>query len=268
MKATINGISLEYDDKGEGLPVILIHAFPLNRRMWDEQVSFLSTSCRVISLDLRGFGGSEAPDGPYYMKQMAADVRGLMSHVSMDCAIIVGLSMGGYVALALYRDYPESVCGMVLADTRATADTEEARERRLKTAAKVEREGARVVIDDMIDVLLSKRTLESQPDVVERVRSIMNQASAASIAAAQRGMADRVDSSDLLPRLACPVLVIVGSEDSPTPPKDAELMHNAIPGSALRVINEVGHLSNLEDPAAFNDAVIGFVSLIKSKGLC
>jgi len=125
--------------------VIFIHAFPLNQTMWDDQLVALQNHCRVITLDLRGFGRSDAPPGPYLMDQMAADVRGLMSALDIDRAVLVGLSMGGYVSLSFYRDYPDSVLAMVLADTRASADTHEARERRLKSAAKAEREGARAI---------------------------------------------------------------------------------------------------------------------------
>lgn len=260
MNTTINGISLEYEDRGRGLPVILLHAFPLNRRMWEEQLSFLGGHCRAIAVDLRGFGGSSSSEGPSQMSQMASDVRGLMSHLSIDRAALVGLSMGGYVALAFYRNYPESVCGLVLADTRATADTEEARERRLQNAERAEREGAHVIVDEMIPLLLSHRALESRPDVVRHVRSIAAQASAAAIAGALRGMAQRVDSSGLLPRIECPTLVLVGENDSPTPPKEAEVMHSLIPGSTFRLIRNAGHLSNVENPEEFNAGLLEFVN--------
>src|SRR5437868_3599546 len=112
MKATINGIKIDFRDEGAGLPVVFIHAFPLNQTMWDDQVAELRHQCRAITLDLRGFGNSDAPLGPYAMEQMAADVRGLLSFLNVDRAVIAGLSMGGYAALAFYRNYPDAVSAM------------------------------------------------------------------------------------------------------------------------------------------------------------
>src|SRR5713101_3952352 len=124
MLINVNGISVDYRDQGAGIPVIFIHAFPLNQTMWDDQLAVLhNRCCRTITLDLRGFCQSDAPQGPYLMDQMAADIRGLMSALGIDRAVLVGLSMGGYVSLAFYRNYPDSVRALVLADTRASADT-------------------------------------------------------------------------------------------------------------------------------------------------
>ena len=169
MKIAINRINFDYRDEGEGTPIIFIHAFPLNQLMWDEQVVRLKNHCRVITLDLRGFGKSDVPDGSYTMDQMAADVRELMSALDIDRAALAGLSMGGYIALAFCRNYPEAVRALVLADTRASADTREARDRRLKSAEKAEREGARAIADDMIPLLLGRSTVARRPDIVERV---------------------------------------------------------------------------------------------------
>ncbi len=138
MLINTNGISIDYRDQGAGVPVIFIHAFPLNQTMWDDQLAVLHNHCRTITLDLRGFGQSDAPQGSYLMDQMAADIRGLMSALGIDRAVLVGLSMGGYVSLAFYRNYPDSVRALVLADTRASADTHEARKRRLKSAERAE----------------------------------------------------------------------------------------------------------------------------------
>ena len=173
MKTRINGIDIDYRDQGEGLPVVFIHAFPLNQTMWDEQITALRGRCRAITLDLRGFGHSDVPAGPYTMDQMAADVRGLMAALEIDRAVLVGLSMGGYVSLALFRNYPDVMQAMVLADTRASADTHVARERRLGSAEKAERDGASAIADDMIGLLLGRTTLEKRPTVVERIRKMI-----------------------------------------------------------------------------------------------
>jgi pimeloyl-ACP methyl ester carboxylesterase len=254
-----NGISLDYRDGGAGIPVIFIHAFPLNQSMWDDQLVALQDYCRTITLDLRGFGQSDAPQGPYTMDQMGADVRGLMTALDIDRAVFVGLSMGGYVTLSIHRNYPDSVRALVLADTRAGADTSEARERRLKSAAKVEANGSRAIAEDMIPLLLGQTTRAGRPDVVERVRSMIEANSPVGIAGAQRGMAERRDSTDLLPAIAVPTLILVGAEDTLTNVDEATNLAAAIRGARLRVIERAGHLSNLESPAAFNAPLIEFL---------
>ena len=263
MKITVNGISIDYRDEGSGLPVIFIHAFPLNQTMWDDQVAALRSKCRTITLDLRGFGHSDAPQGPYSMDQMAADVRALLSVLNVDQAVLVGLSMGGYIALAFYRNYPDAVRAMVLADTRASADTHEARARRIKSAAKAEKEGSDAIAEDMIALLLGHTTIETRPSVAARVREMIQANSPHGIAGAQRGMAARRDSTYILPGIDFPVLIIVGSEDELTPPEEAESLRSGIPGARLRVIEGAAHLSNLEQPEKFNDALLEFVESLE-----
>jgi len=259
MKATINHLNIDYRDQGSGEPVIFIHAFPLNQTMWDEQVAVLSHHCRTITLDLRGFGGSDVPDGPYAMEQMAADVRGLMSMLDIDRATLVGLSMGGYVSLAFYREYPDALRAMVLADTRASADTHVARERRLQSAEKAEREGAAAIADDMTPLLLGKTTQQTRPEITARVRQMIEGNSPQGIAAAQRGMGARHDSTYILPAIDFPTLILVGAEDGLTPVAEAESLRDGIRGARLQVIEGAGHLSNIERPHDFNAALIAFV---------
>jgi pimeloyl-ACP methyl ester carboxylesterase len=259
MKIEINGIQLDYRDQGEGLPVFFIHAFPLNQTMWDEQLHEFRKMCRTITLDLRGFGNSEVPPGPYLMDRMSADVRGLMSALDIEDAVLVGLSMGGYISLAFYRNYPGAVKGMVLADTRASSDTHEARKRRLGSAEKAEREGTSAIAADMVPLLLGRSTIERKPEVVSRIRTMIEANSPAGIAAAQRGMAERPDSTYILAGIDRPTLIVVGSEDSLTPVAEAEALRNGIPHSRLCVIKDAGHLTNLEQPAQFNSALSEFL---------
>lgn len=263
MKIEVNGINIDCRDQGEGLPVIFIHAFPLNQTMWDEQVAALKVACRTITLDLRGFGRSGIGSSAHSIDEMASDVHGLMSVLGIDRAVLVGLSMGGYVSLAFYRNYPASVRALVLADTRAGADGQEARERRIKSAEKAEREGPVAIADDMTPLLLGRTSLSTRPDLIARTREMIEANSPAGIAAAQRAMAARRDSTELLGEINIPVLIIVGSEDSLTPPAEAETMNRAIRGSRLEVIQGAGHLSNLEQPRLFNSALSEFVQLIE-----
>lgn len=263
MKAEINGINLEYTDQGKGLPIILIHAFPLDKGMWEPQVEPLSKVCRVITVDLRGFGQSDVPAGPYWMSLMASDVRGLMYKLGIDRAVLVGLSMGGYVAMSFYRNFPDAVKAMVLADTRASADNEEGRQRRFAAAQKAEAEGSAAVAEDMLKVLLGATTHASRPEVVERVRQIIMKNQPRAIAAAQLGMAARPDSMELLTKVTRPVMVISGSEDTLSPPYLAEAIQWRVPGSSLTIIEGAGHLPNIECPDEFNEAVIRFLGYLR-----
>lgn len=263
MKAEIDGIEIDYSDEGSGLPVVFIHAFPMNQTMWDEQVAALRNRCRAIRLDLRGFGGSSVPAGPYSMERMASDVRGLMAHLDIDRAVLVGLSMGGYISLAFYKLYPDAVHALVLADTRASADTEEGRERRFQSAEKVEREGAASIARDMETVAFAPSTREQRPDIIKRARAMIEGNSPQGIAEAQRGMAERPDSTYVLIGIDRPTLILVGSEDSLTPVSEAEALRGGIRHSQFKIIEGAGHMSNLEQPERFNAALAEFIDSLK-----
>ena len=262
MKLHLNGADIDYTDQGTGLPVIFIHAFPLNKTMWYDQVEVMRLMCRAITLDLRGFGRSDAPPGPYLMDQMASDVRGLLTSLEIERATLVGLSMGGYISLAFYRDYPEAVEAMVLADTRATADGDASREKRLKSAEKAERDGVGAIADELIPQLLGSSTLRRKPEVADRVRSMIEANSPSGIAGAQRGMAARLDSTPILGSIDRPALIIVGDEDLITPVAEAEALRDGIRDSRLIVIKGAGHLSNIERPQEFSAALSDFIRLL------
>jgi pimeloyl-ACP methyl ester carboxylesterase len=265
MKALINGINLDYLDEGQGVPVIFIHAFPMNLAMWASQVINLAPICRVIALNLRGFGGSDVPCGPYWMALLASDVRGLMSKLGIERAILVGLSMGGYVAMSFYRNFPYAVIGLVLADTRAAADNAEGRERRLKSAERAEQEGIEAIVDDMVPLLLSQSAIEHRHDLLDRVRQIAIENRPEGLAAAQRGMAARPDSNEVLAHANCPTLVIVGEDDRLSTPEESSGWQQQMPNSRLAVIKAAGHLSNIEQPEAFNSALADFISRLQTE---
>lgn len=266
MNARINGINLAYTDRGSGMPLVFLHAFPLNRSMWEPQVKALATRYRVIAPDLRGHGESDAPLWRYTMDQFAGDVVGLLDHLSLARAVFIGLSMGGYILLALQRKYPERLQALVLADTRAQADTEEGRLNRFALAQVAYREGAGAVAEAMLPRLLSPASLQGRPDLVGQVRAIITSNQVSGIAGDLMAMADRPDSVPILKQIACPTLVIVGEADQATPPTDARLMAEAIPGARLGIILQAGHLANLEQPEAFNRAVISFLETVKEAG--
>lgn len=260
VQAKINGITLAFNDQGTGLPIIFLHAFPLNRTMWAEQEAALSSQFRVITLDLRGHGESDAPLWHYTLDQAAEDVIGLLDHLSIRQAVFVGLSMGGYVLFALYRKYAERVQGLVLADTRAQADTTEGKEARFQMAQTAYKHGPSAIADIMTQKLLSPATVQMKPELVRRVRRMIEGNQISGIAGDLMAMAERPDSVPLLKQITCPTQIIVGELDLSTPPADARLMAEQIPGARLAVIPSAAHLSNLEQPGLFNETVRSFVA--------
>jgi len=247
----IDDIQMAYTDAGMGRPVVLIHGYPFNRSLWDEQVAALSSSYRVIAPDLRGFGDTDASSGPATMNRMADDVARLMDHLGISQAVIGGLSMGGYVALAFYKQFPSRVRALVLADTRAQADTEEAKQTRVQQAEKALSEGMAGIADAMLPKLLTPETVSKRPEIVKRVRDMMLKTKPEGAASALLGMAEREDQTPLLPTITSPTLILVGAEDAITPVADSEKMHNEIAGSRLVVLENAGHVSNLERSEVF-----------------
>ena len=262
--ARVRGIELAYTDAGGGPAVVLLHGFPFDRSMWRGQVEKLSGAFRVIAPDLRGHGGTAATREAATMEEMAEDVAALLDELNVTRAVVCGLSMGGYVALAFYRAHPSRVRALVLADTRAQADTEEARRAREENARRALAEGMRPIVDAMLPKILSARTREVAPEVVERVRGMMLGVSAQGAAAALRGMALRRDQTELLASIDVPTLVVVGSEDAVTPPSEAEAMSEMIRGSRLVVVEGAGHVSNVERPEEFDRALLEFLEGLPS----
>ena len=255
----INDIQLAYTDTGIGRPVVLIHGYPFNRSLWTEQIPALSNSYRVIIPDLRGFGETDASEGAATMNRMAQDVAELMDQLEIPRAVIGGLSMGGYVALAFYKQFPSRVRGLILADTRAEADTEEGKQIRAQQAEKALAEGMAGIADAMLPKLLTPDTVSKHPEIVLFVRDMMLKMKPEGAAAALRGMAEREDQTPLLSQISVPTLLLVGAEDAITPVADSEKMHRAIAGSRLVVLENAGHVSNIERTQQFNDALLEFL---------
>ena len=256
----INNIELAYTDTGVGRPIVLIHGYPFNRALWDEQIPALSQSYRVVAPDLRGFGDSDASQDPSTMSHLAADIAALMDHLAIPRATICGLSMGGYVALAFYKQFHSRVRALVLADTRAQADTEEAKQTRAQQAEKALAEGMAGIADAMLPKLLTPETVSKRPEVVKFVRDMMLKTKPEGAAAALRGMAEREDQTELLPKISVPTLIVVGADDAITPVADSEKMHHGIAGSSLVVLDHAGHVSNVERTQQFNDALLHFLT--------
>jgi 3-oxoadipate enol-lactonase len=258
-RKVVRGVEIAYDDLGSGPSVVLLHGYPFNRTMWRDQLDDLKRHHRVIIPDLRGHGESAVTDAPATMQNMAGDVASLLETLNISRATVAGLSMGGYVALAFYRLFPLRVRSLVLVDTRAQSDTEEAKQNREQQAEKALREGMDAIADALLPKLLTTDTVAKRPGVVKRLREMMLKTDPKGAAAALRGMAQRKDQTSFLSRIIAPALIIVGSEDAITPVADAELMHREIGGSRLQILEGAGHVSNMEQPEEFNRALVKFL---------
>ena len=260
MKMQVNGVAIAYEDKGTGPPIVFLHAFPLNRTMWAPQETVLSRRFRTISIDLRGLGESDAPFWRYSMEQYVRDVKAVLAGLSIEKALFVGLSIGGYLEFELVRKFPEVVSGLVLADTRAEADKPEQIQWRFNLAQRTAAAGPAAVIEEMLPKLLAPSRYARDLDLVAKVRAMLSVAPVPGIIGALTAMAERPDSTNLLPAIAIPALVVVGADDVLTPKADAERIANGSPSADLVVIPDAGHLSNLEQPDRFTAAVENFAT--------
>ena len=261
MIALCDGVEIGYDDVGAGIPVALLHGFPHNRALWAPQMGALVDRARCIAPDLRGFGES-SKHGPFTIDQFADDVALLLRGLGIDRAVIAGISMGGYVAFAMWRRHPSLVRALVLADTRAGADSDEARAKRMELINVARTRGSGAVADLQITGMLGKTTRANRPALIEQVHRMLENASVEGIVGALEAMMARDDSTATLATIDVPTLVVVGQEDVLTPVREAELLHEGIRGSRLEVIEHAGHLSNLERPAAFNHVLSEFLAAL------
>ncbi|MGW0477842.1 alpha/beta fold hydrolase [Nonomuraea sp. NPDC003214] len=245
---------------GTGLPVVLLHAFPLSSAMWLAQREGLAGSCRVITPDLRGFGGSRLGDDEPSVEVMADDVARVLDAEGIDRAVVGGLSMGGYVTMAFCRRHPDRLLGVILASTKAGPDTEPARDNRERIAQAVLADGNDVLVTDVLPTLIGPTTRQRRAMVFGRVKGLVQSAPPQAVAWAQRAMAARPDSFDTLGALKVPTLVLVGEEDELAPLPEGEAMARAVPDSRVEVIPKAGHLTAVEQPEAFNAAVERFLS--------
>jgi pimeloyl-ACP methyl ester carboxylesterase len=243
---------------------VLVHAFPLGAGMWEKQIGAIPAAWRLITPDLRGFGGSTDPEisGSPSMDEYAADVIDLLGELGVTRAVVGGVSMGGYVTFAVLRLAPERVEAVVLANTRAGADTPQGRANRRNMLALLDREGPAGVARDLMPSLLGRTTRETNTGAESTVRRLIKQHSHAAIRGAIVRMMNRPDAMPLLQALRLPTLIIAGDEDELTPAEESHRMADAVRGATLVVIPSAGHLSNLEQPDAFNRALTGFLNTL------
>jgi 3-oxoadipate enol-lactonase len=261
MVITIQGLKIVFDDIGQGIPILFIHGFPLNRSLWDQQTGNLSPSYRIISVDLRGHGDSQPIPGPYSMEMLADDCRVLLDALHIELPVyICGLSMGGYISLAFYRLFASRVAGLILAATRAGADTVEAQANRDKAISLVHQQGTQAIADSMLPKMFAPKTYQSNPILVNQIRLMMTGTSMDGISGALTGMKNRVDSTPILSSIRAPTLIIHGEDDQLIPLSVAKDMNSSIPNSKLLIMPGAGHLLNLEQPEFFNQAISDFVT--------
>jgi pimeloyl-ACP methyl ester carboxylesterase len=255
MKMRIADRDLAYECHGSGKPLVLVHAFPFDGRMWQATAQALAGACRVIAPDMRGFGASDLGRGDPSIADMADDIAVLLDNLGIERATVGGLSMGGYVALAFASRHRARLERLILADTRAAADTDAAHAGRVGALALVEKEGVAALVERQVGVLLSPNASEA---VRAHVRELGRQ-SAAGVSAGIRALRDRPDRQAELPAIACPTLVIAGTEDRVSPLAEVAAMASAIPGAKLVEIAGAGHLSNIEKPEGFVAAIANFL---------
>jgi len=248
---------LFYEVAGDGPAIVLLHPFPLNHNFWAPVAEQLSARYRLLLPDLRAHGVSELGDGPATMQKLADDLAALCREARITKAFFVGVSIGGYLLFEFWRRYREHVSALVLANTRAAAETPESRAARRASADKVLREGTAGFIEEMLPRLTSPVTRSNRPDIVDAARRMMQAMSPQDIAGVQQGMAERPDSIPTLKTITVPTLIIMGEDDS-VPLAEAELMRQQISGSRLQVIPCAGHYAALERPAEFGALLRSF----------
>jgi pimeloyl-ACP methyl ester carboxylesterase len=292
----INGITVGYDDTTEGweprrpdrldradradpvdadtrltrtgrVPLLLVHGHPFDRTMWHPQTAAFGAGRRVIAPDLRGYGGSSVRPGRTGLDEFARDLAALLDVLGVERAVLCGLSMGGQIVLEFHRLFAERVAGLVLADTFARGETESGREERYARADVLERDGMAGYAHGVLDSMIGPATVREQPDVAAHVLRMMLAAPPAGAAAALRGRAERPDYTAMLARITAPTLVVVGRDDVFTPVADARFLHERIAGSRLAVVQDAGHMPNLERPDAFNAALAALLAAVPNTGV-
>lgn len=262
--ASVNGVTLAYDDAGDGpaTPLVLVHGHPFDRSMWAPQVPAAAAGRRVVVPDLRGYGASEVVPGVTPLETFARDIAALMDRLGVPEAVVGGLSMGGQIVMEFQRLFPGRVAGLVLADTFPGAETAQGRRARNAMAERLLAEGMDGYAGEVLDRMITPRNVTALPEVAAHVLRMMRGTSPEGAAAALRGRARRPDYGAVLAAIRVPTLIVVGRDDVYTPVAEAEAMHAAVRGSRLVVVEDAGHLPNLERPEEFNDALRRFLDVL------
>lgn len=263
----INDLMVSYNDHGpDDAPVIIfIHGFPLNKSMWDTQVETLKKNYRVIAYDIRGHGNSDRGIDNFFIELFVNDLLRLMEKLGIQKSILCGLSLGGYIAVNAVLKYPDRFDGLILNDTQCIADTPEIRENRCNAIIRIKEKGVEQYADEIIKNLFAQETFTKNKNVIDAVKEMIISTPKQSLCNTLHALAERKETCTQLHEINIPVLIMVGKEDKITPIAAARQMHELILNSKLEIIQQAGHLSNLEDPAAFNTHLVKFLELVDKK---
>jgi len=262
MRAFINGCNIYCVASGDAnaMPLLFIHGFPFSHRMWLSQMEAVDAAgFRPIAYDIRGHGLSDVGDGQYTIESHVDDLFALMDHMKVSRAVVAGLSMGGYITLRALEREPSRFVAAVLCDTRSEADTDEARIRRAESAKSVKTGGSAAYAESYVKQMFAPATFGANPAAVETIRSIIAGTPPLSIAGTLIALAARTDTTRSLAAVNIPALIMVGDQDTVTPLSSAQALHAGIRGSELHVVPGAAHMSNMENPAFFNDKLIAFL---------
>ena len=263
LSVLVNNFHLSYDDVGEGnIPIIFLHGYPFDKTMWKGQLDFLESSYRLISCDIRGFGKSVDEQSPLTMDLFAEDLIAFMDTLHIEKAIVCGLSMGGFIALNAQKRFPDRFEALVLCDTQCIADSSEVKEKRYKFIEEIEAEGATNFNEGFIKNVFHINSITYKKELVEQLKAVVFANSGTIIKKGLVALAERTETCSTLNEINIPTLIICGREDEVTPLAQSEFMHANIKGSVLRVIDNVGHVSNLEQPYEFNKHLQWFLTTL------
>ena len=260
MYLSTNGTRLYYVDVGQpsGPPIVLIHGFPLSHEMWANQIEILKSVYRVVACDLRGQGRSEVGDGQFTLEFLVDDLIALLDHLKIKQAVLCGLSMGGYVSLRTVERNTQRVSGLVLCDTKSEADPNEARLARGASVRAIKRNGVEAYAETFLKGALSPTSLKDG-HVVETAAKIIRQNQALGLCGTLLALAGRTDTTSFLPKIEVPTLILVGEQDTVTPPEHSRRMQSLIRNSELHIIPQAGHMTNMENPTIFNTHLLNFL---------
>lgn len=265
MKTVVNNTLIHFVDIGisTAQPVVFIHGFPFNHKMWmfpGGQTEAIASTHRVVAYDVRGHGESEVGDALYTIEFFVDDLIGLMDHLNIRAAVLVGLSMGGYIALRAVERHPDRVRALVLSNTKAEADSNEGRVKRSAAIRAIRQNGPKVFAQTFVAGAFAPDTFNAKPDAVKAIQSTIERTAPAALCATLLALAARTDSTPGLPNIKVPTLILAGEHDAIATPADAELMRSKIPGAELSIIPHAAHLSNIENPEDYNKHLTAFLA--------
>jgi len=261
MRIKLHDIQINYVERGmpQGLPIVFIHGFPFNHSMWEPQMLALPNEYRAIAFDVRGHGDSDVADGIYSVEFFVDDLIGLLDHLVLNQVVVCGLSMGGYIALRAIERHPERFKGLILCDTRSEADSNEAKVKRSASIKAVKTNGVKAFADTFVKAVFAPQTFQLNPAAIAAARAMIEANSPLGICGTLLALAARTDTTASLSAIRVPTLILVGEHDTLTPVSASQAMQEHIPGSELIVIPNAGHMSNMENPEAFNSALLRFL---------